>query len=293
VSILLVVIPVLVLLMFGLGLQLHPADFARVVRRPRAAAVGLSAQLLALPLVAAGVAAALDLPPVLAVGLVLLAACPGGASSNAITMLARGDVALSVTLTAVTSVITVATIPVVVNLAMAHWLGTGSDLRLALAPVLGQNTATILVPIAAGMLLRARRRALAVRLAGILRRATLPLLLAMIAVFLIDQRAVLSAVAGRLVLATALLVAGTMALGALLGRLARLQPASGRAILVEVGIQNAAQAMAIAGSPLLLADFAYAVPAVVHVVSMNLAALTYVAWARTRPLPRAAAPERP
>src|SRR6056297_1231972 len=103
-NILLVVIPVLVLLMFSLGLDLRPRDFARVARRPRPVAIGLAAQLVGLPLVAVAVATAVGLPPVAAVGLVLLAACPGGASSNAFTMLARGDVALSVTLTAVTSV---------------------------------------------------------------------------------------------------------------------------------------------------------------------------------------------
>ncbi len=291
-NILLVVIPVLVLLMFGLGLDLRPRDFGRVARRPRAAAVGLAAQLLGLPLVAASVATVLDLPAVAAVGLVLLAACPGGASSNAFTMLARGDVALSVSLTAVTSVVTVATIPLVVNLAMGHWLGADPSLRLALGPVLGQNAATILMPIGLGMLLRARRPAVADRLGAGLRRAALPLLLLMIAVFVVRQREVLIASAGSLALATLLLILATMGLGVLLGRLARLGALARRAILVEVGMQNAAQAIAIAASPLLLADFAYAVPAVVYAVTMNVVLLGYLAWLRGRPVAPDALGER-
>ncbi len=283
-NILLVVIPVLVLLMFSLGLDLRPRDFARVVRQPRPVAIGLVAQLVGLPLAAATVATVVGLPPVAAVGLVLLAACPGGASSNAFTMLARGDVALSVTLTAVTSVVTVATIPAVVNLAMGHWLGADPTLRLALGPVLGQNAVTILLPIGLGMLLRARRPGLAGRLGAGLRRAALPLLLLMIAVFVLRQRSVLLASAGSLSLATLLLILATMGLGALLGRLGRLGPPAGRAILIEVGMQNAAQAIAIAASPLLLADFAFAVPAVVYAVTMNVVLLGYLAWVRGRPL---------
>jgi len=282
VNILLVVIPVLVLLMFCLGLDLKPADFGRVIRRPRAAAIGLTAQLAGLPAIAAAVALALGLPPVIAVGLVLLAACPGGASSNAFTMLARGDVALSVTLTAVTSVVTVATIPVVVNLAMAHWLGADATLRLALGPVLAQNAATILLPIAAGMVLRARRAALAGRLADRLRRAALPLLLVMIAVFVVEQRSVLFGGLRSVAAAALLLILATMALGALLGCLGRLPDIARRAILIEVGMQNAAQAIAIATSPFLLADASYAVPAVVYAVIMNVVLLGYVGWLRGR-----------
>jgi BASS family bile acid:Na+ symporter len=281
-NILIVVIPVLVVLMFALGLELRPRDFARVVRRPRAALIGLSAQLVGLPLIAALVATVLGLPPVVAVGLVLLAACPGGASSNAFTMLARGDVALSVTLTAVTSLVTVLTIPLVVNLAMTHWQGADTSLRLALGPVLGQNAVTILLPIGLGMVLRARRDALAHRWSAALRRAALPLLLVMIAVFVVQQREVLLAGMGRVALATVLLITLTMALGATLGRIGRLPDISRRAVLIEVGMQNAAQAIAIAASPLLLADVAYAVPAVVYAVTMNVVLLGYLAWLRGR-----------
>jgi bile acid:Na+ symporter, BASS family len=281
-SILWLVIPILMLLMFSLGLDLRGADFLRVVRWPAAAIIGLIAQMLGLPLVAFMVASLLGLPPIQAVGLVLLAACPGGPSSNAFTMLARGDVALSVSLTAVTSVLTVLTIPVVVNLAMGHWMAAEAGLRLGLGPVLGQNAVTILFPIGVGMLLRVRCAPLAERLGHMLRRAALPMLLAMVTIFMVQQSDVLLAGMSKIALAALLLIGTTMALGAFLGWIGRLREAARRAILIEVGMQNAAQAMAIAASPFLLANGAYAIPAVVYAVTMNVVLLGYLGWLRFR-----------
>lgn len=282
VNILLLIIPILMLLMFSLGLDLRPADFLRVVRWPRAALIGLAAQMFGLPLAAFLVALLLGLPPILAVGLILLAACPGGPSSNAFTMLARGDVALSVSLTAVTSVITVLTIPLVVNLAMGYWMAADTSLRLALGPVLGQNAVTILLPVGLGMLVRNRNEDFARRLGNILRKAALPLLLVMIAVFMVQQSAVLAAGLSTVALATFLLIITAMTLGAFLGWIGRLREGERRAIIMEVGMQNAAQAMAIAASPFLLANSVYAIPAVVYAVTMNLVLLSYLAWLRYR-----------
>jgi bile acid:Na+ symporter, BASS family len=281
-SILLLIIPILMLLMFSLGLDLRPADFLRVVRRPWAAIIGCTAQIVGLPLSAFLVASLMNLPPVPAVGLMLLAACPGGPSSNAFTKLVRGDVALSVTLTAVASVITVITLPVVVNFAMVHWLTADTDLRLGLGPVLGQNTATILFPIGLGMLVRARNERRANALGRVLRKSTLPLLLFMVTVFTVQQRDVLAAGMTSVALAAVALVISAMILGALMGWIGRLKEAERRAVLMEVGMQNAAQAMAVATSPFLLAVAAYAVPAVVYAVVMNLVLLGYFAWLRYR-----------
>lgn len=281
-NILFLVIPILMLLMFSLGLDLRPGDFYRVIRYPRAAIIGLTGQLLGLPLIAALVALLLNLPPLLAVGLVLLAACPGGPSSNAFTMLARGDVALSVSLTAITSVVTILTIPFIVNLATGFWMGTEAGLRLALGPVLGQNALTILLPIGLGMLLRAKGNSLADRISPFLRKAALPLLLVMIFVFIIQQRDVLAIGVSTIAVAAFLLIFLTMSLGLFLGWIARLKEASRRAILIEVGMQNVAQAMAISTSPFLMADEAYAIPAAFYAVVMNLVLLSYLAWIKFR-----------
>lgn len=277
-NILFLIIPVLMLLMFSLGLDLRPADFSRVIRWPKAACIGLSAQLIGLPVIAALIAILLNLPPLPAVGLILLAACPGGPSSNAFTMLARGDVALSVTLTAITSIVTILTIPITVNLATGYWMGKEAGLNLAPGPVLGQNAVTILLPIGLGMLLRAKRNSLADTVSPFLRKAALPLLLVMISVFIIQQRDVLAAGVSTIALAAFLLIFLTMSLGLFLGWTARLKEASRRAILIEVGMQNVAQAMAISASPFLMADPVYAIPAVFYAVVMNLVLLGYLAF---------------
>src|SRR6478735_7311513 len=106
------------IIMFGLGLSLTVDDFRRVAKAPRAVAVALGAQLLLLPLVCFGLVIALDLDPLLAVGMMLLAASPGGTTANLFSHLFRGDVALNITLTAVNSVIAVVTLPLVVNFAV-------------------------------------------------------------------------------------------------------------------------------------------------------------------------------
>ena len=117
-----VLLPVaLALVMFGLGLSLTVADFARVGRHPRAVVIALVIQLLVLPAVCFGLVLAFGLPPLLAVGLMLLAASPGGTTANLFSHLFRGDVALNITLTAVNSLIAVLTLPLITNLAIAYF----------------------------------------------------------------------------------------------------------------------------------------------------------------------------
>ena len=111
----------LALVMFGLGLSLTLGDFARVGRQPKAVVIALALQLLVLPAVCFGLVLAFDLPPLLAVGLMLLAASPGGTTANLFSHLFRGDVALNITLTAVNSLIAVVTLPLITNLAIAYF----------------------------------------------------------------------------------------------------------------------------------------------------------------------------
>src|SRR5215210_6653502 len=104
--------------MLGLGLSLTPGDFARVGRQPKAVVIALLLQLLVLPAICFGLVLAFDLPPILAVGMLLLAASPGGTTANLFSHLFRGDVALNISLTAVNSVLSVVTLPIVVNFAL-------------------------------------------------------------------------------------------------------------------------------------------------------------------------------
>ena len=140
--------------LFGMGLSLVPADFRRVLLSPKAKIVGLTCQLVLLPLVAFALALVFRLPGELAVGLMVLAACPGGATSNVITHLAKGDTALSVTLTAISSMVCVFTIPWIVAFSMDWFLGSGAAVQLPFWKTLGQLTIVTIVPIICGMAVR-------------------------------------------------------------------------------------------------------------------------------------------
>jgi BASS family bile acid:Na+ symporter len=133
--------------LFGMGLSLVPADFRRVILSPKAKIVGLTCQLVLLPLVAFTLALAFRLPGELAVGLMVLAACPGGPTSNVITHLAKGDTALSVTLTAISSMVCVFTIPWIVAFSMDWFLGSGAAGQLPFWKTLGRLTLVTIVPI--------------------------------------------------------------------------------------------------------------------------------------------------
>src|SRR5919112_6384655 len=138
----------LALVMFGLGLSLTVADFARVGRQPKAVLIALALQLLVLPAVCFGLVLAFDLPPLLAVGLMLLAASPGGTTANLFSHLFRGDVALNITLTAVNSLVAAITLPLVVNFALDHFEPTADgSLGLQFGKTV-QVFAVVLVPVA-------------------------------------------------------------------------------------------------------------------------------------------------
>src|SRR5687767_2043040 len=154
----------LALVMFGLGLSLTVGDFARVGRQPRAVVIALALQLLVLPAICFGLVLAFDLPPLLAVGLLLLAASPGGTTANLFSHLFRGDVALNITLTAVNSLVAVVTLPVITNVAIAYFdPADGGSLGLQFGKTL-QVFAVVLVPVALGMVVRQRSTAFADRM---------------------------------------------------------------------------------------------------------------------------------
>ncbi|QNP30876.1 bile acid:sodium symporter family protein [Cylindrospermopsis curvispora] len=122
-------------MMLGMGLSLVPEDFQRVGKYPKAVAIGLISQLFILPLIGLAIAKLVPMQPAIATGLMILALCPGGVSSNLVTFLAMGDVALSVTLTALSSLITVFTIPIFANLASQHFFGQGAVVELPIQKI--------------------------------------------------------------------------------------------------------------------------------------------------------------
>ena len=145
-----IVLPILALLMFDLGLTLRFEDFGRVVTRPWPIVVALFGQLVLLPLIALGLAWAFRLTPVFFIGLILIACCPGGSSSNVFSKLAKGDVALSVTLTALSSVITLFTIPFIMG-AATRIVGESVGISLPVGNLIKQNLVMMLVPVLLGI----------------------------------------------------------------------------------------------------------------------------------------------
>jgi len=255
------------IIMFGLGLSLTVADFTRVLRFPKAVIVGLAAQMLLLPPVCLLIAHLFGLGPSLAVGLMLLAASPGGAVANLYSHLAHGDVALNITLTAVNSVLTVVTLPLIVNLSMLHFMGAGEALPLQFTKIM-QVFVIVLGPVLAGMLVNRRAELFAARLRGPLKLISLILLVLVVGVAVLQNRDSIGGyiqVVGAACLAFNLV---SLAVGYGIPRLLKLEHGQAVAIGMEVGIHNASLAIMVAMSPLLLNDAEMAVPAAVYGVLM-------------------------
>ncbi len=272
-----IVLPILIVLMFQLGIELDRASFAGVIRRPAAVAAGLVGQLLLLPLIAFGVALAFRLPPVYFMGLILIACCPGGSSSNVFSMLAKGDVALSVTLTALSSLITLFTIPLVMGFA-ARFVSVHADtvIDLPAGKLLMQNIVLLFLPMAAGSLFRRRWPAAARHVHTLLGRMAFPALMLLAALFFIQYADAIVRNFRVLGFSAAALILLAMFAGALLSRSLRLGRAVRRTIVIEVGMQNAAQAIAIATSPLIFDNGEMAIPAIVYALLMNVILLSYL-----------------
>lgn len=279
--------------MLGLGLSLTVADFGRVLVYPRAALIALGAQVLLLPLLCLALVTTWGLPPVLAVGMMLLAASPGGATANLLSHLAGGDVALNVTLTAVNSVISVVTLPIVVNLSVAHFLGSDPSLGLQADKVV-QVFAIVLVPVVLGMLVRRFAAGFADRMQTPVKIASVVVLVLVIAAAVAQNSTVI--VAGLLTVGPVALVfaVASLALGYLLPRVARVGRRQSIASAMEIGIHNSVLAITIALSPTLLGNAEMSVPPAIYGLLVYLpAGLFAVYLARRAPVPGTPAPAHP
>ena len=271
-----IVLPILTLLMYDLGLTLQPRDFLLIARQPRAAVIGLFGQLVVLPLIAWGAAQAFSLPPIFFIGVMLIACCPGGSSSNVFSMLAKGDVALSVSLTAVSSVVTLFTVPLIMQWTTQH-VGAAMGVSLPVGNLLVQNLLTMLLPIVLGILTRSYLPGIADKIERVLSKCAFPALMLLAGIFFVQHYDTITnnfALLGAcvmLLLVAAVIAAGTMS------RLARLNVRERRTVVIEVGMQNAAQAIAVASSPFIFNDGRIAIPAIIYALLMNVVLLTYVA----------------
>ncbi|KAM3098595.1 bile acid:sodium symporter family protein [Phormidesmis sp. 146-35] len=275
-----VLLPVgLAIVMLGMGLTLVPDDFQRVTRYPKAVAIGLIAQLLFLPIVGFLVASIVPMQPEMAVGLMVLALCPGGPSSNMITYLAQGDVALSVTLTALSSAITVLTIPIFTNLSLQYFAGRSAAIALPIGQTMLQIFAITLVPIGLGMVIRQLFPNLARRLEKVANRLAIAFLALIILAIVIREWSRIPGFIAQVGIAVVLLNVIAMLVGFWFGKLFNLKFAQRICIAIEVGIQNGTLAIAITAGLLNNPDMA--VPAAIYSLFAYATAIFAIFYGRS------------
>lgn len=274
----------LFIVMVGMGLGLTLNDFKRVSIEPKSVILGLMAQLILLPAVGFLLAIIFSLTPELAVGLMILAACPGGPTSNMITYLVRGNVALSITLTAISSLITVFTIPIVVNLAMKSFMGEGTSLQLPFLETVIRIAAIIILPVALGMVLNHYTPQFAAKTEKLVKWIALFFLSLIIFGLLFKERANVMTYFFQVGWVTFTLNVSTMALGYGIATITRLHKDTVKAITIEVGIQNGTLALAIASAPTFLNNPTMAIPAAIYSLLMYVTGIVFTYWGRSRNL---------
>lgn len=272
-----IVLPILTILMFDLGLTLEGKDFLLVFKRFKSVVAGMIGQLGVLPLLAWAIANVMGLNPIFTIGLVLIACCPGGSSSNIFSMLAKGDVALSVSLTAVSSIITLITVPLILQWT-TYAVGESYGITLPVGNLLVQNVVTMLLPILLGIGVRHWWKNAAARIEKVLSKCAFPALMLLAGVFFVQHRETIAEHFTSLGTAVTVLLLCSIAIAALLCIIFRLNTQERRTIIIEVGMQNAAQAIAIASSPFVFNDGRFAIPAILYALMMNIVLLIYVGF---------------
>jgi BASS family bile acid:Na+ symporter len=265
------------IIMFGLGLHLRIVDFTRVLRMPKPVLVGLAAQMLVLPPIAFALCLLFDLPKPLAVGLMLLAASPGGATANVFSHLAKGDVALNITLTAINSLLALFALPLIVQWSMQYFLGSDASVPPPVHKIVEVST-VILVPVAFGMLLRARAPSFADRIERVVKPLSLIILVGLIALSVAKEREMLQAHAASV--AGVCLALNLLSLGVGYGcaRLAKIERRQAIAISFEIGIHNGTLAIFIAIN--VLGQSVFSIPAAIYSLLMYFTGAAMVWWFR-------------
>lgn len=257
----------LMVVMAGLGLELTIRDFLRVKDNPKVIIIALICQLVILVAAAFALCVMLKLPPILAVGMMMLAASPGGATANLFSYLFKGDVALNITLTAVNAIISAVTFPLIVNFAIDYFINDGQALGLQFGKVL-QVFAIILLPVIAGMLIRHYHQALASRLERFVRVFAIVFLLLIIVGAVVAERANIISYIEQVGLATALFCVMSLLVGYFVPRWFGVANRQAKACAFEIGIHNSTLAMTIALT--IMNSAMMAIPAVIYSAFMYI-----------------------
>ena len=269
----------LAVIMLGMGLSLTGKDFRNIFLQPKAVITGLISQMILLPAVAIGIAMVSGLSPEMQVGIVLIAACPGGAVSNLISYLLKGNVALSVSMTSINSFLVIFTIPTIVNIALGTFMGTGTDLVMPFWNTVLQVLLITVIPCVIGILIRYQNEGLAKRLESPLKVAMpIMLALAMLAAIFLEKKEGVTITTGQYieVLPWALLLNLVGMFGGLgVAKVLRLDQPKSLTIGLEVGLQNSGLAIAVATSATLLGNPQLAIPASVYALCSFFTAVAF------------------
>jgi BASS family bile acid:Na+ symporter len=268
----------LAIIMLGMGLTQVPDDFRRIRRYPKAVVIGLVNQLVLLPLIGLCITFVVPMQPEIAVGLMVLAICPGGPSSNLVTYFAKGDVALSITLTALSSTVTVFTIPVLTYALLQYFMGQTAEITLPVGQMMAQVFLITLFPVSIGMAIRQRFPLLAIRMERVISRLAIVFLVLIILAIIIAEWKRLPGFFVQVGVGALLLNVLATLVGFYSSKLAKLPIPQQICIAIEVGIQNGTLAIAITAG--LLNNPNMAVPAAVYSVFMNLTAFAAISYGR-------------
>ena len=262
----------LAIIMIGLGLELTPKDFTRVTKQPKAVLIALFCQLVILVSIAFIICKVLALPPLLAVGLMLLAASPGGSTANLFSYLFKGDIARNITLTAINSVIAAFTLPLIVNFAIQHFMNDGQEISLQFSKIL-QVFAIIIIPVGIGMLIRHYAPHFTEKLNKPLRIFAVSFLILIIIGAITKERHQILEYLAQVGLATVLFCLCSLLIGYFVPRLLGINSAQARACAFEIGIHNSTLAMTIALT--VMASSTVAMPAAVYSIFMYVFAAVF------------------
>lgn len=268
----------LMIIMFGMGLSLTKDDFKRVARSPKAVILGLVNQLIFLPIIGYVLVSILDLKPEIAIGIMILAACPGGATSNVIALLAKGDTALSVTLTAISSIITIITIPFIVQFSLLNFSGQEEAVTLNIGQMIMQLLMIVIIPVFLGMVIRAKATGFALKMGKPVRIASVVLLVVIITGLLIKEKHNIVPYFKEAGLPTILLTSISMLLGYITASGFKLRKPQAISIAVESGIQNSGLAITIA--VVTLQNTAYGIAGAIYTLVMYAAAFFIILYGR-------------
>jgi len=276
-----VILPIsLFCIMFGMGLSLRPIDFKKIVNSPKVVAIGIFAQMFLLPLIAFIIAIVLKLPPEIAVGLIIIALAPGGATSNMFTYLSKGDVSLSITLTAMVSLIAPFSIPILAGLSMYYFMGSNTEFNLPIVKTIVQLLVIAIIPVVIGMFVLSQWQTLAKKIEPIFKWLSIIFLLLIIVLIVLKNFSNMTSYFSQAGLATLLLNLIALFLGYQLSKFAKLSHPQSVTIGFEVGIQNGTLALVVAGT--LIGNSVMMIPTVTYSLIMFFSGSLFGWWMNKR-----------